>query len=123
MWRYVRESFVADDLPEIQFDLSSVASSVKAEDEPPPPSRGRWTFLEIAFDLSFLDQREAVDVEQAEVSNLQMRNDRQRQERDLQEWFRQRTAELRRAAQRSEASPPRPLRMGRGSSDRPRRQR
>ena len=48
-----------DNLPDIKFDLSFPW--------PDPPS-------------SLLDEREAVDVEQAEVGDLQVRDDRQRQE-------------------------------------------
>jgi MFS family permease len=59
---------------------------------------------EITFDLSFLDQREAVDVEQAEVGDLEMRDDRKRQESNLEEWFRERAAEIaRRATERDQA--------------------
>ena len=51
------------------------------------------------------DEFKPVDVEQAEVGDLQMGNDRQWQESNLEEWFRQRAAELaRRAAKRHHTS-------------------
>ncbi len=50
-----------------------------------------------------VDQGEAIDIEQAEIGDLQMWDDRQRKEGDLEEWFRQRTAELaRRRAERNQ---------------------
>ncbi len=59
---------------------------------------------EINFDMSFLHQLEPVDVEEPEIGDLHVRNDREWQESNLEEWFRQRAAELaRRATQRHEA--------------------
>ena len=61
--------------------------------------------LEPLFPLDLtLDENEAIDVEQAEIRDLQMRDDRQRQESDLKERFRQRAAEIaRRGAERHQA--------------------
>jgi MFS family permease len=59
-----------------------------------------------APESSYRNEREAIDVEEAEVRDLEMRDHRQRQESNLEEWFRQRTAELaRRGAERDQASP------------------
>ncbi|KAB2874932.1 MAG: MFS transporter [Bauldia sp.] len=53
---------------------------------------------------SFADESEAVDVEQAEIGDLQVWDDRQRKERDLEKWFLERASEAtRRAAQRYQA--------------------
>jgi len=52
-----------------------------------------------------LDQSEAVDVEEAEVGDLQVGDDRERKERDLEKWFVQRASETaRRAAEGHEAA-------------------
>ncbi|MCP4386514.1 MAG: MFS transporter, partial [Hyphomicrobiales bacterium] len=59
---------------------------------------------ERAAQTSILDQSIPVDIEHAEVGDLQMRNDRQSKERDLQEWFLQRAAKTaRRLPQRNQA--------------------
>jgi len=53
---------------------------------------------------SGLDEGEAVDVEQTEVGDLEVGDDRQRKERDLEKWFLERASEAtRRAAQRYQA--------------------
>lgn len=55
--------------------------------------------------LPAIHQSEAVDVEEPEVGDLQVRDDRERKERDLEEWFVQRASETaRRAAERHEAA-------------------
>jgi MFS family permease len=55
----------------------------------------------VNFDMSFLHQLEPVDVEQSEIGDFHVGNDREWQESNLEEWFRQRAAELaRRSAQR-----------------------
>lgn len=78
----------ADNLPEIEFDLSFL-------------TKGREP--ELVFDDSIFDESEAVNVEQPKVRDLQMRDDRQRQESDLEQWFRERATEIARsAAQRPE---------------------
>src|SRR5262245_40031143 len=81
---------VTDDHSVLQLALRSLEGA-RTQGES-VPDLDRDGLPEIAFDLSFLDQREAVHVKQAEVRNFQMRYDRQRQESDLQEGFRQRTA-------------------------------
>ena len=49
------------------------------------------------------DDGEAVDIEEAEVGDLEVRDDRQGKERDLEEWFLERASEAtRRAAERRE---------------------
>jgi hypothetical protein len=104
------EAYVPE-VPEIQFDLRSIAPGAQGEVESAPRLEDDG-LPEIRFDLSFLDQREPVDVEQAEVGDPDMRNDTQRQERDLQEGFRQRTAELaRRSSEREDGGPNRPERL------------
>ena len=65
-----------------------------------------------------LDQREAVDVEQAEIGDLQMRDHRQRQEGDLQERLRQRAAERLGGAAAARSAARAPPRTARGSSAR-----
>jgi MFS family permease len=68
-----------DNLPDITFDLSFLTAR--------PPS--------------LLHEREAVHVEETEVRNFHVRDDREREERNLEERFRQRAAEVaRRAAER-----------------------
>ncbi len=59
---------------------------------------------EVKFDLSLLHELEPIDVEQPEVGDLEVGNNREWQESNLEEWFRQRAAELaRRAAKRHQA--------------------
>src|SRR5262245_55646797 len=97
--RSVMGASVASNLSDVLLLMRSLEGARNQRES--APSLDRDGLPEIAFDLSFLDQREAVDIEQAEVRDLQMRYDRQRQESDLQEGFRQRTAELaRRSAER-----------------------
>ncbi len=68
------------------------------------PALGSDGLPEVNFDMSFLHQLEPVHVEEPEIGDLHMRNDREWQESNLEEWFRQRAAELaRRATQRHEA--------------------
>ncbi len=102
----LRQSAVAlENLPEITFDLSFLS-------EPAPPElRQRidtahaeiddftfdLSFLTEARDVSLVDQGKAVHVEKAEVGNLQVRDDGQGKERNLEEWFRQRAAEVARS--------------------------
>jgi MFS family permease len=58
----------------------------------------------VNFDMSFLHQLEPVHVEKTEVGDFHVGNDREWQESNLEEWFRQRAADLgRRAAQRQQA--------------------
>src|SRR4029079_14256827 len=60
------------------------------------PDESGWT--------SLLDQGEAIDVEEPEVGDLHVRNDRKWQEGHLEGWFRERAAEIaRRAAKREQA--------------------
>jgi hypothetical protein len=95
------------EVPEIQFDLRSTAPGAQSEVESAPRLEDDG-LPEIRFDLSFLDQREPAAVEPAEAGDHEMRNDTQRQERDLQEGFRQRTAELaRRSTEREDDGPSR----------------
>jgi MFS family permease len=55
---------------------------------------------------SEIDEVKPVDVEEAKVGDLEMRNDRKWQEGHLEEWFRKRAAELARGrAQREQAGP------------------
>ncbi len=99
-----------ENLPDITFDLSFLTEPAPPElqdreiaaDGDPAAEVG-----DITFDLSFLtegralsliDQREAVHVEQAEVGNLQVGDNRERKERNLEEWFRERAAEVARCA-------------------------
>ena len=59
---------------------------------------------EVNFDLSFLHELEPIDVEQTEVGDLHVGNDREWKESNLEEWFRQRAADIaRRATERHEA--------------------
>jgi hypothetical protein len=99
-------------LPEITFDLSFLTS-------PPPPELHDRTSAdevgEITFDLSFLMEGraasraggpETVEAEPAEGRHLQTGDHRERKERNLEEWFRQRAAEVaRRAAERQQLPP------------------
>ncbi len=74
----------ADNLPEIKFDLSFLTERTEPE---------------LVFDeSSIFDKREAVDVEKPVVRDFHMRDDRQRQESNLEEWFRERAAEIARSA-------------------------
>jgi MFS family permease len=53
---------------------------------------------------SVLDQSEAIDIEETEVGDFQVGDDRQSKERDLEKWFIQRASETaRRAAERDKA--------------------
>jgi MFS family permease len=79
-----------DGVPAAAPAVATVAA--EAEDDPLPP---------VNFDMSFLHQLEPVDVEEPEIGDLHVGNDREWQESNLEEWFRQRAAELaRRSAQR-----------------------
>ena len=105
-----RQSAVAvalENLPEITFDLSFLTEPAPPELHQRSEDDALAAIGEIAFDLSFLtegrstslvDQREAIDVEKAEVGNLQVRDNREGKERNLEEWFRQRAAEVARSA-------------------------
>jgi MFS family permease len=78
------------DLPEIEFDLSSLVAAQRGE-----PGYEPW--------VSLLDESKFVHVEEAEAADLHMRNHDQWKERHLEKWFRERAAEIaRRAAQREE---------------------
>ena len=79
----------------------------------PMSSRGR-----IDGSGSFLDQLEPVDVEQAEIGDLHVGDDRQRQEGDLEERLRQRAAEVARRLARAASARRGPPRRARGSSAR-----
>ena len=96
-----------ENLPEITFDLSFLTEPAPPELHQRSEDEALAAIGEISFDLSFLtegrtpslvDEREAIDVEQAEVGNLQVRDDGQGKERNLEEWFRQRAAEVARSA-------------------------
>ena len=73
---------------------------------------------EIRFDLSFLYQRELVDVKEAEVGDLDTGNPRGWQERDLEEGFRQRATEVARHATERQRAGVRPLRRAASLSGR-----
>ena len=60
---------------------------------------------DVNFDMSFLHQLEPIHVEETEIGDLHVGNDREWQESNLEEWFRQRAAEIaRRAAKRHQTS-------------------
>jgi hypothetical protein len=107
------EAFVSEDHPEIRFELRSVKEGPRTDEDSAPRLEDDG-LPEISFDLSFLDHREAADIEPAEEGQLQMRFDRQQQESDLLEGFRQRTADLQRLA--AEREDPRPSRLERPKS-------
>lgn len=55
----------------------------------------------VNYDMSFLHEIEPIHVEKTEIGDLHVGNDREWQESNLEEWFRQRAAELaRRSTQR-----------------------
>lgn len=59
-----------------------------------------------AAPISEVDELEPVDIEEAEIGDLEVRNDRKWQEGHLEEWFRKRAAELARGrAQREQTGP------------------
>ena len=66
---------MAKDFPEVDSDSRLVPSRTPKQSADAPRLE-RDGLPEIAFDLSFLDQREAFDVEEPEVGDLQMRNHR-----------------------------------------------
>ena len=80
-----------------------------------PKVRLRFAALSEVFDRfraepaatpSEVDQPEPVDVEEAEIGDLEVRNNRKWQEGHLEEWFRKRAAELARGrSQREQAGP------------------
>jgi MFS family permease len=115
--RVARPSAAAalESLPEITFDLSFLTEPAPAvlHDRTASAIAAATTttaaaeVADISFDLSFLtegrtpslvDEGETIHVEQAEVGDLQVRDHRERKERNLEEWFRQRAAEVARCA-------------------------
>jgi MFS family permease len=78
---------------------------------PDPDALPKWLTrprdgAEPAATPSEVDQPEPVDVEEAEIGDLEVRNNRKWQEGHLEEWFRKRAAELARGrAQREQTGP------------------
>jgi MFS family permease len=79
------------DLPEIEFDLSSLVAAQRGEPDYEP-----W--------VSLLDEGKLVDVDEAEVADRHTRNHDQWKERHLEKWFRWRSDEIAQLAAKRQGS-------------------